>query len=124
MHKIEFPRNYKNFNFSLFRYTLIGIITGDCVSHSDDDDGPPSPGIYTSFFSDNIWSWVQTTVASQSDGLTGQLGTAVGRVEFSSCREHNALEPAYLSDGQAVSYDLHYKIDLTKCKVCKLSVIG
>ena len=106
----------ENFNVHLFRYTLVGIHTGDCR--------PRAPGIYTSFLSDNIWSWVQTTVASQSDGLTGQLGTAVGRVEFSSCREHNALEPAYLSDGQAVSYDLHYKIDLTKCKVCKLSVIG
>ena len=102
MHKFEFPRNYDNFNFSLFRYTLIGIITGYCDTSIADTH---RPGLYTSFFSDNIWSWVQTTVASQSDGLTGQLGTAVGRVEFSSCREHNALEPAYLSDGQPVNYD-------------------
>ena len=82
----------ENFNVHLFRYTLVGIHTGDCR--------PRAPGIYTSFLSDNIWSWVQTYVAS--DGSTGQLGTAVGRVEFSSCKEENVLEYIYISDSQEV----------------------
>ena len=51
--------------------------TGHCIDYE--------PEVYTTFLSDSVWSWVQTIVFT--DGFTGKLGTGVGRVEFSNCKD-------------------------------------
>ena len=43
------------------------------------------PDLFTTFFSDSISNWVQTIV--ESDGETGLVGSGVGRVELSICKE-------------------------------------
>ena len=66
----------------MFRFILLGIYTGQ---HEQWSVPPVCHELYTSLLSDSIWSWVQTIVSA--DGLTGELGTGVGRVEFGSCED-------------------------------------
>lgn len=62
------------------------------------------PDIYTTFFSDSVWTWVQTVVTA--DGQFGEVGTGIGRVEFSNCRDTDdnlRMESVELSNVPAVS---------------------
>ena len=68
--------------YDVFRFILLGIYTGQ---HEQWRVPKVCHELYTSLLSDSIWSWVQTIVSA--DGLTGELGTGVGRVEFGSCED-------------------------------------
>ena len=84
----KYPKKAKykkiKISYDVFRFILLGIYTGrhknmyisqHTVCHE----------LYTSLLSDSVWSWVQTIVSA--DGLNGELGTGVGRVEFGSCED-------------------------------------
>ena len=43
------------------------------------------PDVFTTFFSDSVWTWVETIV--NADGRSGEIGTGIGRVEFSDCKD-------------------------------------
>ena len=46
------------------------------------------PELFTSFFSDSITTWIRTIVDSDGDSArAGAVGTGMGRVEFSICKE-------------------------------------
>ena len=63
--------------FNNFRYIIIGLNVGLCAFGF--------PDLFTTFFSDSISNWVQTIV--ESDGETGVVGSGIGRVELSICKE-------------------------------------
>ena len=63
--------------FDNFRYIIVGLNVGLCAFGF--------PDLFTTFFSDSISNWVQTVV--ESDGETGVVGSGVGRVELSICKE-------------------------------------
>ena len=65
--------------YSVLRYTIIAIKDGSCIYHR--------PNFFTALVSDSIWSWVRTIV--MADGMTGEIGTGVGRVDFSNCEEND-----------------------------------
>ena len=63
-----------------FRYTIIGVNVGFCVNLL--------PELFTSLFSDSITTWIRTIVESDGDSAgAGAVGTGMGRVEFSICKE-------------------------------------
>ena len=91
--------------FSTFSYIIIGINTGFC-----DTIHKKMPDIFTTFFSDSVWTWVQTIV--NSAGRSGEVGTGIGRVEFSTCTDIDnniRTESVQLSNVPAVgsSYYVH-----------------
>ena len=43
------------------------------------------PDVFTTFFTDSVWTWVETIV--NADGRSGEIGTGIGRVEFSTCKD-------------------------------------
>ena len=63
-----------------FRYTIIGVNVGFCVNLL--------PELFTSFFANSITTWIRTIVESDGDSAgAGAVGTGMGRVEFSICKE-------------------------------------
>ena len=94
----------------MFRFILLGIYTGQ---HEQWSVPPVCHELYTSLLSDSIWSWVQTIVSA--DGLTGELGTGVGRVEFGSCEdvEENMNTDGGNQNGQMVRFRFPDFLDKT-----------
>ena len=91
--------------FSTFSYIIIGINTGFC-----DTIHMKMPDIFTTFFSDSVWTWVQTIV--NSAGKSGEVGTGIGRVEFSTCTDIDnniRTESVELSNVPAVSLSLSHR---------------
>ena len=73
------------------------------------------PDVFTTFFSDSVWTWVQTIV--NSAGRSGEVGTGIGRVEFSTCTDIDnniRTESVELSNVPAVSssYYVHLYVKM------------
>ena len=79
------------------------------------------PDLFTSFFSDSVIKWVQIIV--ESDGKIGDVGTGMGRVEFSICKtideeptqpsEQEGYEVNAYPDMVERNYSVSQKSDLT-----------
>ena len=79
------------------------------------------PDLFTSFFSDSVIKWVQIIV--ESDGEIGDVGTGMGRVEFSICKtideeptqpsEQEGYEVNAYTDMAKRNYSVSQKSDLT-----------
>ena len=83
---------FVHIKFDNFRYIIIGLNVGLCA--------PSFPDYFTSFLSDSISKWVQTVV--DSDGVTGLVGSGIGRVEFSICEEIEEPMEETVKDGYQV----------------------
>ena len=78
--------------FNNFRYIIIGLNVGLCAFGF--------PDLFTTFFSDSISNWVQTIV--ESDGETGVVGSGIGRVELSICKETEKPKEENIKGGYQV----------------------
>ena len=80
------------------------------------------PDLFTSFFSDSVIKWVQIIV--ESDGKIGDVGTGMGRVEFSICKTIDE-EPTQPSEQEG--YEVNAQTDVAKrnyLKVCEYIFLG
>ena len=71
------------------------------------------PDLFTSFFSDSVIKWVQIIV--ESDGKIGDVGTGMGRVEFSICKTIDE-EPTQPSEQEG--YEVREPVKNKKNKKC------
>ena len=81
------------------------------------------PDIFTTFFSDSVWTWVQTIV--NSAGRSGEVGTGIGRVEFSTCTDIDnniRTESVELSNVPAVSSSYYVHLYISKCDANLLGI--
>ena len=63
------------------------------------------PDLFTTFFSDSISNWVQTVV--ESDGETGVVGSGIGRVELSICKETEKPKKETIKGGYQVRAEMN-----------------
>ena len=59
------------------------------------------PDVFTTFFSDSVWTWVETIV--NADGRSGEIGTGIGRVEFSDCKDIDQYKNIIRTDSYELS---------------------
>ena len=83
---------FVHIKFDNFRYIIIGLNVGLCAFGF--------PDLFTTFFSDSISNWVQTIV--ESDGETGVVGSGIGRVELSICKETEKPKEETIKGGYQV----------------------